>query len=135
MFRRARSSNLINHRLLLSQVLLIYPPLHEHSNNSDQKTPAQSSAEACANHLLELASVDEGDDGDDEVFDDGEEEDTEDEREDSDEPDEEETSDVSDVTETLIIWPMSRRTASSQQFVPFTLQHQKPRPCAGQGIT
>lgn len=82
-----------------------------------------------------LALVDEGDDGDDEVFDDGEEEDTEDEREDSDEPDEEETSDVSDVTETLIIWPMSRRTALSQQFVPFTLQHQKPRPWAGQGIT
>lgn len=74
------------------------------------------------------ALVNEGDDGDDEVLDDGEEEDTEDEREDWDEPDEEETSDVSDVTETLIIWPMSRRTALSQQFVPFTLQHQKPRP-------
>ena len=82
-----------------------------------------------------LALVDEGDDGDDEAFDDGEEEDIEDEIEDWDEPDEEETSDVSDFTETLIIWPMSRRTALSQQFVPFTLQHQKPRPWAGQGIT
>lgn len=50
MLRRARSSNLINHRLLPSQVLLIYSPLHEHRHNSDQKTPAQSSAEARANH-------------------------------------------------------------------------------------
>lgn len=50
MLRRARSSNLINHRLLPSQVLLIYSPLHEHRHNSDQKAPAQSSAKACANH-------------------------------------------------------------------------------------
>lgn len=69
------------------------------------------------------------------VFGEGETDDTEDESEDSDKPDEEEISDVIDVTETLIIWPMSRRTASSQQFVPFTLQHQNPRPCIGQGIT
>lgn len=82
-----------------------------------------------------LAFVDEGDGDDDEAFVDDEEESTEDEREESDEPDEEDTSDVSDVTETLIIWPISRRTALSQQFVPFTLQHQKPRPWAGQGIT
>jgi hypothetical protein len=75
------------------------------------------------------------DEVDDDAFGDGMAEDTEDDREDSDEPDEEETSDVSDVTDTLIIWPMSSRTASSQQFVPFTLQHQKPRPWRGQGIT
>ncbi|KAJ5170572.1 uncharacterized protein N7500_003355 [Penicillium coprophilum] len=74
--------------------------------------------------LLVLSLIDES--GDD-AFGDGEVEDT-DEKEDSDEPDEEEISDASHVTDTLIIWPMSSRTASSQQLVPFTLQHQKPRP-------
>ncbi|KAJ5412048.1 uncharacterized protein N7487_006407 [Penicillium crustosum] len=109
MLRRTRSSNLINHRLLPSQVLLIYSPLHEHRHNSDQKTPPNPAPRPAlitvvfeAGHVaLELepdvhfvssvlvlllvsesavlALVDEDEDGDDEVFDDGEEEDTDDE--------------------------------------------------------